>query len=264
MRRTITVLGLTLVATTGCSISRQQEIEMGQEYAAQINAQLPMVRDPEVNRYINVLGDSLARTTGITDLAWQFFVVDSKEVNAFAVPGGYVYLNRGLIERTERMDEVAGVLAHEIGHVVRRHTVKQLEKQQKAQFGVTLACTLTSVCNSQAAQTGINIAGSALFAKFSRGDENEADAVGFDLMVRAKIHPEGISSMFRRLLDERSRRPAGVDSWFATHPLEEDRLAAVNARIARLTPAQLSGLTRNTSNFAAFKNRLVGLPYTGR
>src|SRR3981081_842614 len=131
------------VAVTGslvaCGISQQQEVQMGQEYAQQINAQLPIVRDPEVNRYVNVLGDSIARLTSRRDLDWQFFVVDSKEVNAFAVPGGFVYVNRGLIERAAQMDELAGVLGHEIGHVVRRHTVKQMEKQQGANIGVTLA-----------------------------------------------------------------------------------------------------------------------------
>jgi beta-barrel assembly-enhancing protease len=261
-RRAGAVLALTAFAAA-CSISRQQEIQMGDDYARQINAQVPLVRDPEVNRYFSVLGNQLARASGVTDLNWNFYIVDSREVNAFAVPGGHVYVNRGLIERTDRLDEVAGVLAHEIAHVTERHSVEQLEKAQRAEVGVTLACILTGVCGSQVAGAAINIAGGAVFARFSRQAEAEADEVGFNLLVRSGISPQGMATMFEKLLAERRSRPAGVEAWFATHPLEEDRLAAVQARIAQLPSAQLSQLTRNTSNFNGFKSRLQGLPYTG-
>src|SRR5215210_8462808 len=167
MKRIFASLAL-VVSVTACGVSQQQEIQMGQDYSQQINAQLPIVSDPEINRYINVLGDQIASRTSRADLDWRFYVVDSREVNAFAVPGGFIYVNRGLIERTENMTEVAGVLAHEIEHVVQRHTVKQMEKAQGANIGLTLACVLTNVCNSQVAQAGINIAGTAVFAKFSR------------------------------------------------------------------------------------------------
>ena len=114
---------------------------MGGQYAAQINQQLPIINDPEANRYINLLGDSIARLTSRTDIPdWKFFIVDSREVNAFAVPGGYIYVNRGLIERTQKMDQLAGVLGHEIGHVVKRHSIKQMQQAQGANMGVTLAC----------------------------------------------------------------------------------------------------------------------------
>src|SRR5690349_7164376 len=148
MKRIFASLALA-ASLTACGVSQQQEIQMGQEYSQQINAQLPIVSDPEINRYVNLLGDQIASKTSRADLDWHFYVVDSKEVNAFAVPGGYVYVNRGLIERTSAMDDLAGVLGHEIGHVVRRHSIQQMEKQQGAQVGVTLACVLTSICNSQ-------------------------------------------------------------------------------------------------------------------
>src|SRR3954469_4584682 len=164
MKRFIACVTLA-VGLTACGVSTQQEIQMGQEYGQQINQQLPIIQDPEINRYINVLCDSIARLTSRTDLtearAWRFYVVDSKEVNAFAVPGGLIYVNRGLIERTTRMDQLAGVLGHEIGHVVRRHSVKQMQQQQKANFGVTLACVLTRICESQAAGAAINAVGGA-------------------------------------------------------------------------------------------------------
>src|ERR1700704_1030514 len=224
MKRILVGIAITS-SLTACGISQQQEVQMGQQYATEINAQLPIVQDPELNRYINVLGDSIARLTSRADLDWHFFIVDSKEVNAFAVPGGFVYINRGLIERTDQMDEVAGVLGHEIGHVVRRHSVKQMEKAQGANIGVVLGCTLLNVCNSQVASAAINIGGSALFAKFSRDDERQADEEGVKNTIRAGISPRGIPDMFRILLAERQSNPGAVEGWFASHPGEEERIA---------------------------------------
>src|SRR4051812_10377350 len=259
MKRVLTGIAVT-VSLLGCGISQQQEVQMGQQYVQQINAQLPIVQDPELNRYINVLGDSIARLTSRKDLDWQFFIVDAQEVNAFAVPGGFVYVNRGLIQRADQMDELAGVLGHEIGHVVRRHTVKQMEKAQGANIGVTLACVLTSICSSQAAGAAINIAGGAVFARFSRSDEAEADAEGVKNTVRAGISPVGMVSMFQKLLDERKARPGAVESWFLTHPLEEDRINAVQSMINALPPGQLAQLGTDSRNFHAFKSRIQSLP----
>ena len=255
------IAGAALAVTiTGCGVSTQQEIEMGQQDASQINQQLPIVRDAEINRYINVLGDSIAKLTERADLPWTFYIVDAKEVNAFAVPGGFIYVNRGLIERTERMDQLAGVLGHEIGHVVKRHSVQQMEKLQGANLGLTLACVLTSVCNSQATQAGINVAGTALFAKFSRDDEREADAVAVQNTVRAGISPQGIPEMFQILINERQSNPSGVASWFATHPLEEDRIDDTRRMIAQYDPAILRSLATDSRNYQSFKARLRSLP----
>ena len=256
-----TLIGIAITCSlVGCGISQQQEVQMGQEYAQQINAQLPIVQDPELNRYINVLGDSIARLTSRSDLDWHFFIVDAQEVNAFAVPGGFVYVNRGLIQRADQMDELAGVLGHEIGHVVRRHTVKQMEKAQGANIGVTLACVLTSICNSQAAGAAINVAGGALFARFSRSDEAEADNEGFKNVVRAGISPVGMVTMFQKLLEERKARPGAVESWFLTHPLEEDRITAIQTQINQLPPSTLTRLGTDSRNFHSFKARIQSLP----
>jgi predicted Zn-dependent protease len=254
---TIAAAGLTLA---GCAISTQQEVQMGADYSQQINAQLPIINDPEINRYINVLGDSLAHLADDRSLDWHFYVVDSKEVNAFAVPGGFIYVNRGLIERATKMDQLAGVLGHEIGHVTRRHSIQQMQKAQKANVGVTLACVLTRVCESSAAQAAINVGAGAVFAKFSRSDEAEADAEGVKNVVRAGIDPNGIPEMFKILLDERKSRPAGVEAWFTTHPLEEDRIQASEAQIAQINPAILRGLAKDTRNFQDFKQRVGALP----
>jgi predicted Zn-dependent protease len=258
--RKLAVLALA-VTLTACSVSTQQEIDMGTQYAQQINAQLPIINDPEANRYINVLGDSIAKLTSRADIPdWHFFIVDSKEVNAFAVPGGFIYVNRGLIERTQRMDQLAGVLGHEIGHVVRRHSIKQMQQQQGANIGVTLACILTRICDTQASQAAIQVGGTALFAKFSRSDEAEADAEGIKNVVRAGISPNGIPEMFEILLQERQSNPSAVEGWFSTHPMEEDRIAATKAQIAQISPAILRTLRTDSPQYQTFKKRIQSLP----
>jgi predicted Zn-dependent protease len=263
MKRLLTGVALA-VTLTACGVSTQQEIQMGAEYSQQINSQLPIVQDAEINRYINVLGDSIARLTSRTDITqaggWHFYVVDSKEVNAFAVPGGYVYVNRGLIERTQRMDQLAGVLGHEIGHVVKRHSIQQMQQQQGANIGVTLACVLTSICNNQAGQAAIQVGGTALFARFSRQDEAEADEEGIRNVVRAGISPNGIPEMFQILINERTSNPSAVEGWFATHPLEEDRIASTKAMIATYDPALLRSLATDSKNYQSFKARIRSLP----
>ena len=128
---------LPLMLAASCAVSQQQEVELGATTAAQVSAELPLIRDAAVVNYINGLGNQLAKVTDTRNLSWQFTVVDSKEVNAFALPGGWVYVNRGLIQRATNMSELAGVIAHEIGHVTRRHSVQQLQQAQEANVGLT-------------------------------------------------------------------------------------------------------------------------------
>jgi predicted Zn-dependent protease len=246
--------------STGCGISQQQEVQLGSQEAQQVNAQLPIVKDVAVNRYLNILGDSIAHVTSRADLDWHFFMVNTNDFNAFALPGGYVYVNRGVAERSDQMDQFASVIAHEIGHVVLRHSVKQMEQMQGANFGLTVACVLTSVCNSGVAQAGINVAGQAVFAKFSRGDEAEADAAGVDELVRASINPNGMPQMFEKLIAERQSKPSGLEAWFTDHPLEEDRVQATRNQIARVNPAIIRTLTTDTRAFQDFKARVRSLP----
>ena len=249
-----------VLALSGCAVSTRQEVEMGASYAQQIERELPVIGDPELTRYINVLGDSIARIADARNLDWRFSIVDSPEVNAFAVPGGFIYINRGLIERATTMSQVAGVLGHEIGHVTMRHSIQQMQKAQGANIGITAVCVLTSICNSEASQAAINIGANAAFASFSRADEDEADLVAIPYLVQAGIDPNGIPEMFRILLDERTRKPGALDAWFRSHPLEEDRIAAAQARIAAIPADSVRGLTRDTPNFQAFKRRLAALP----
>jgi len=262
MRRFVAGAAMVALAglAAGCGISQQQEVQIGAEQAQQVNQQLPIINDPAINRYLNVLGDSLAHVTSRADLDWHFYMVNTNDFNAFALPGGYIYINRGVAERSDMMDQFASVMAHEIGHVVLRHSVKQMEQMQGANIGVTLACVLTSVCNSGLAQAGINVAGQAVFAKFSREDEAAADASGIQTLVRAGINPNGMPQMFEKLLAERQSKPTGLDAWFTDHPLEEDRIQASRDQIAKINPAIIKTLTSNTQAFNDFRARVRSLP----
>ena len=163
-RRRATFVGqIALLLVMACSVSDEQEVAIGQQDAQQINAQLPLVQDERITSYVNDLGNAIAKKTRRANLDWRFYVVNTPDVNAFALPGGFIYVNRGLIERTQRLDQLAGALGHEIGHVVRRHAVEQMKKTTGANIGVTLLCTLTNVCESQTSRVVINVAGSALF-----------------------------------------------------------------------------------------------------
>jgi beta-barrel assembly-enhancing protease len=244
----------------GCSVSQDEEVELGRRNAAQVEAQLPLVHDAIASNYVQALGASIARTTTRQDLDWRFRIVDSRQINAFALPGGFIYVNRGLIERAEHLDELAGAIAHEVGHVVLRHAAQQIEKQTKTGVAVELGCRLTDLCNSDVARAAIQVGGAALFARYSRHDEAEADSEAVQLVVDAGIDPNGIPALFRRLLEERRRSPARIEVFFASHPLEEDRILATEREIATLAPSLPAGLRQDDPSYAAFKAHLAQLP----
>jgi predicted Zn-dependent protease len=256
----IAIGGLTLLG--GCAVSTQQEVQMGQQEAQQISTQLPMLQDAQINSYVNALGNKIAKLTSRGDLDWHFAVVNTDVVNAFALPGGYVYVNRGILEHATSMDELAGVMGHEIEHVVRRHSVQQLEQQQGANVGLSIACALTNVCNNDVAATAINVGGSAIFAKFSRQDEIQADDGGFQNVIRAGINPTGMLTFFQKLLaEEQAQGGSGSTSaWFSDHPGTQDRIADIQRMLAQMKPADLAKLTTDTPDFQSMKKRLAQLP----
>jgi beta-barrel assembly-enhancing protease len=259
MRKAIvTIAAAGLLA--GCGVSQQQEVQMGQEGAQQVNAQLPMVQDAYIQNYVNALGQRIASRTSRADLQWQFQVVNSDVVNAFALPGGFVYVNRGVLARADNMSEVAGVLGHEIEHVVRRHSVKQMEQAQGANVGVGILCALTGACQSGVAQAAINIGGTAVFAKFSRTDEVQADEGGFNNLIRAGINPRGMLTLFQKLLAEEQRSGNGnVAAWFSDHPGTSDRIADIQRMLNQTPASTLNQLPTNDSQFSTMKARLARL-----
>ena len=254
----LTIGAIALLA--GCGVSTQQEVQMGQQEAQQVNAQLPMVQDAVINSYVNSLGNRIAKLTSRGDLQWQFQVVNSDVVNAFALPGGFVYVNRGVLDRASNMSEVAGVLGHEIEHVVRRHSVKQMEQAQSADVGVGILCALTGVCQSGLAQAAIQVGGTAVFAKFGRTDEVQADEGGFNNVMRAGISPRGMYTFFQKLLAEEQQSGGGnAAAWFSDHPGTQDRIADIQRMLSQVPASQLNALQTNDTGFATMKARLARL-----
>jgi beta-barrel assembly-enhancing protease len=267
LRRSAGALALSgTVALGGCAsaaqISPQQEAQMGAQYAAEINSQLPIVQNPQVHNYINQLGNSIAQRADQRGIRYTFYVVNSPEVNAFAIPGGHIYINRGLIERARNMSELAGVLGHEIGHVVERHGLDQMARMQNTQLAVNLGYILMGRAPSGIEQAGLQVGAGAFFARHSRQAELEADNVAIQYMIASGIDPRGISGMFRTLIQERQREPARVEQWFSTHPLTEDRIAAVDNAIAAMPAAR--NLTTDTPAFRTFQQRVRQLPAAPR
>lgn len=249
-----------LLTFAACSVSEDQEVALGRQSAAEINSQLPIVNDPEISSYIQDLGESIAKTTSRADLDWHFYVVNTKQVNAFALPGGFIYVNRGLIESTDRLDELTGTLGHEIGHVIQRHSVKQMESAQKTNVGISALCTLTNICQSGLGQAAVKVGGTAYFARHSRLDELQADSEGVVNVTRAGYDPQGIPDLFQVLLKERRYQPTVVEGWFASHPLEESRIERAKQLIASLREGSGKRLLVDTPNYHAFKERVAALP----
>jgi len=257
---TVTALLVTL-GVSACGVSTQQEVQLGQQESARIQQQLPMIQDAVITQYVTSLGSQIASHTSRADLQWQFYVVNTDVVNAFALPGGIIYVNRGIIERADRMDELAAVLGHEIEHVVRRHSVKQMQQMQGANVGVTLACILTNVCSNAVTSAAINVGGAAVFAKFSREDEVQADEGGFHNMIVAGINPTGMLTFFQKLLaEEQQGGNSNVSSWFSSHPGTQDRIDHVQRMLSQVPPSQIATLTSDTQAFQDMKKRVMSLP----
>lgn len=262
VRRSFVAL-LVSLPLLACDVSQEEEVEIGRQSVRQLDAELPLLRDPVVDAFVQSLGDSIAATTSRRDLRWRFVVVDSREVNAFALPGGFIYVNRGLIERADDLSELAGVLGHEIGHVVRRHSVEQMKKARNANAGVAVVCALVDICSSVAGRVAIDVGGQAVFATFSREAEAEADSEAVVNVINAGIDPDGVPSFFDEMLAARKREPGVMDSWFGTHPLEERRVAGTRALIARIEqehPEILRDLVKDTQQYQALRQRVRSLP----
>jgi predicted Zn-dependent protease len=262
-RRTAAVAalgGATLAGGCAPAVTTQQEVQLGADYSRQINRQLPLVRDAATINYVNNLGRSIARNADPRGIQYTFYVVNSDAVNAFAIPGGHIYVNRGLIERTDNMSELAGVLAHEIGHVVERHGITQVQRAQNAN---TLLSVLYGVLlrrpPSTVERAGIQVGGSAVFAGYGRDAEREADRVAIGYLVRTGINPQGMVSMFQELLEERRRAPSRVEQWFSTHPLTEERVANTQAALQATPGATSAGLVNDTREFQNFRARVRSL-----
>lgn len=256
----VCVMFVAVAMVGGCSVSQEEEHDIGAADAAQIDSEMPLVHDTVIEQFVSALGKSMATGTSRANLDWHFSVVNSPEVNAFALPGGFIYVNRGAIEQADRLDELAGIMGHEVGHVVRRHSVKQIEQAEKGQVGVVLLCTLTNACRSIGGRIAIRIGADAKSAHYSQHDEAEADSEGVVNTVRAGIDPEGLPSFFQKLLDARTKQPTAAESFFATHPTDQSRVAATRKQIAALPPVSGQNLLRDTPEFHDIQARMKAFP----
>jgi predicted Zn-dependent protease len=235
---------LALVSTFGCAafsqlniVSEEQELQMGAQFADELSKELKFIRDPSVVAYIDSLGQAIARVSQRNYIPYTFQVVDTDEVNAFAVPGGYLYVNRGLIEAAESESELAGVLGHEIGHVVGRHSARQMSQQ----YGLQVLAGLALGQNPNAlAQMTANILAVGTITRYSREMESEADSYGVQELYAAGLDPNGLATFFDKLEEMRKGKGGGaLEKFFATHPDPGLRASTVREQVAKLPPRNL-------------------------
>jgi predicted Zn-dependent protease len=254
-----TIAAATLAATTvfgACAVSTQQAAQMGAQQAAQLDQQLPIIRNASADQYVEQLGQRIVSNTPYAGQDFQFALYRSDEVNAFALPGGFIYVSTGLVSAADNISELAGVLAHEIAHVTLGHSAEQMSRAQNANLGAGLLCVFTSACQSGAGQAAINVAGGAYLAKFSRAAEREADLTAIQYVTASGIHPQGLVTMFEELARMAQSNPSRLEAWFSSHPQAEDRAHYVQARISTLPAGSLNRLTLTDSSYPQFQ-RLV-------
>ncbi|HEX6371843.1 MAG TPA: M48 family metallopeptidase [Longimicrobium sp.] len=249
------VLLLALAACGGGGVSLQEEAEIGAAYAAEVQRQVPLIRDPAAVATLNRLGDALAARADATARDYTFYLVDSPEVNAFAVPGGHIFVNRGLIETADQASEFAGVLGHEIAHVTERHGIEQMKKRRGAGTVVTLIYVLLGRDPGLVEQIAIQAGGAALFARYGREAEREADQRAIQTLPAAGYDPEGVATFFEALLEQQQRQPGLLDTWFASHPTSQERVQNARTLIGTLQ-VDRSRLTDDTPEYQAFRARV--------
>jgi predicted Zn-dependent protease len=227
-RATIALIFALLLS--GC-ISEEREIEIGNTMAAAINPRLPLIDDPLLDAYLYSIGEKIGWTSARPEISYHFYLVDSPIVNAFALPGGHIYLTRGLIDRTRTGSEFAGVLAHEIGHVAARHGVRKLQRELRT--GSLVSLLYETILGGEPALLRENPMQLATFvwsARHSRRDEREADRLAVRYLAHNGVDPGGVVTLLETLLHEEqlvASDPVQVD-WFSTHPLTTERVQ--NAR----------------------------------
>lgn len=236
--------------------SIEKEIRMGKEYAMQIEQSMKMVKDPVVNEYINRIGQNLVRNSD-AKVPFTIKVVDSDEVNAFALPGGFFYVNTGLILAADEEAELAGVMAHEIAHVAARHATRGATRAQLANL-LSIPLIFVGGGIGYAAREVAGIGLPMTFLKFSRGFEAEADYLGLQYMYKAGYDPNAFVAFFEKLQAQEKKKPGTLAKAFSTHPQTPDRIQKSQEEIAKILPARDQYIV-TTSEFDQVKARLAAL-----
>ncbi len=237
-------------------ISESQEIEMGRQAAQDVVAQIGLVADSSLQSYVAGVGLSMARRSERPDLPWEFHVVDDPEPNAFALPGGFIFVTRGLMGLIDSEAELATVVGHEIGHVTAKHQVTEMSKAQIAQLGLGLGSIFVPQIGQlgQLAGTGLQL----LFLKYSRDDERQADDLGFRYALQAGYDVAEMVDVFQaleRLGQKQGQSP--LPGWLQTHPGEPERIQRIQQKLAQLDrPAGALTIAR-----PSYLDRIDGLVY---
>ena len=238
--------------------SLEKEIALGKQLAQEVERQAKLVDDPVVAEYVNRIGQNLVRNSD-AKVPFTIKVLDTDEVNAFALPGGFFFVNSGLILKADNEAELAGVMAHEIAHVAARHGTRQATRGEIAQIAMIAASIAipygwTGYAAEQAASLAIPLG----FLKFSRGFESEADMLGLQYMYKAGYDPTAFVDFFEKIETLEKRKPGTMAKVFSSHPMTEDRIAAAQKNIATMLKAKPEYVL-NTSEFNNVKARLAML-----
>src|SRR5690349_6449114 len=236
--------------------SLEKEIAMGKEFAAQIESSVKLVQDPVVNEYVNRVGQNLVRNSDAR-VPFTIKVVDSDEINAFALPGGFFYVNSGLILAADDEAELAGVMAHEIAHVAARHATRQMTRGQIANLA-TIPLIFVGGGIGYAVRSAAGFGLPLTFLTFSRGFEAEADYLGLQYMYKTGYDPQAFISFFEKLQAKEKKKPGTLAKAFSTHPQTPDRISKSQEEIQRILPPRPEYIV-TTSEFDTVKARLAAL-----
>jgi predicted Zn-dependent protease len=234
----------------------EKQIAMGKQISQQVETQSKVITDPVVSEYINRLGQNLVRNSD-SQVPFTIKVIDSDDINAFALPGGFFYVNSGLILAADEEAELAGVMAHEIGHVAACHAARENTRANLMQM-MTIPLIFIGGPIGYAAYEGAGLAVPLTFLKFSRGFEAEADYLGVEYMYKAGYDPQAFISFFEKVQAQEKKKPGTISKAFATHPQTPDRIGKSQEEIARILPAKVQ-YTVTTSEFDEVKSRLAAI-----
>ena len=235
--------------------SLQREIAMGKQAAMEVEKTAKMINDPVVTEYVNRVGQNLVRNSD-AKVPFTIKVIDSDEINAFALPGGFFYVNSGLILRADEEAELAGVMGHEIAHVAARHGTKTATKGELMQLATIPVMILVPYgWAGYGIYEGLNLAIPMSYLKFTRDAEKEADYLGLQYMYKAGYDPNAFVSFFEKIEAEERRHPGSIPKIFSTHPPTPDRVQKAQEEIATILPARDEYVV-TTSEFDLVKSRL--------
>jgi predicted Zn-dependent protease len=237
-------------------ISVADEIAIGRQAQAKVKKETLQVKDAAAQAYVARIGRRLAARAGGQRYPYSFSVADYREINAFALPGGPVWVNRGAIQAAGTESQLAGVLAHEIAHISQRHAAQQLSTAMVTNLGLNLlGALLGNAGGANAANIAARYVASGAFLKFSRDDEQDADRVGVAIMARAGWDPHGMIELMESIRAAEKRDPSSVETFFSNHPSPKDRVAL----LAQVVPRRRAG-TRDSGEFQSIRARLQQLP----